>query len=113
MSLLQSPPPVEPRPPRKWLRLALAAGVGAACALAATSAYTWQQMRSDDCIVEAHDRLSMDELISVKRRLQAYREDPSSHLSLSDAELSMLLAHRIEMPVRIDIDGDQSNHKRS
>lgn len=51
--------------------------------------------------------LSLAEMGAIKRRLEAYRGDPSHPLALSGDEVSFLLADNLRYPVFVRVDGDE------
>ncbi|MEZ4317297.1 MAG: hypothetical protein R3F61_07325 [Myxococcota bacterium] len=71
-------------------------------------ATTWwivNRARSTECEIAKHDPLSMDELVSVKKRFTAYKRNPEAGLTLSGPEISMLLEDRADVPVYVDVKG--------
>lgn len=79
--------------------LALGVGLGAAVLLGLA--------RSGTCEVDHHAPLSMDELISVRKRFDVYREHPETSLKVNNHELAMLIEDDSDVPVYLDLDGER------
>jgi hypothetical protein len=80
------------------------AGLLAVAGLGVTG-WVLSEARSSECAIAQHDPLSMDELIDVKKRFTAYKRNPEAGLTLTGAELSMLLEDRADVPVYVDVQG--------
>lgn len=86
-------------------KIALGIVGGAVVLSVGSSVWFVSNARSTHCEIQSHDPLSIKQLIAVKKRFTAYKRSPGSGLTLSGAELSMLLEDRADVPVYIDVQG--------
>jgi hypothetical protein len=75
--------------------------------LAGGGLYLWSLALSDECEELQRADLSIDELVAIKRRVDAYRRDPSSTLHLTGREASFLLREQWRYPVFVSLEGEQ------
>ena len=73
----------------------------------ATAGLLFAAARSGPCEVASHRALSVDELIAVRQRFEAYRSTPELGFSLSEEELGMLLEDPEDVPVFLALEGEQ------
>ncbi len=86
----------------------VAVGVGATLVtLSVGAAYAWSLAVSGSCGDLERADLSIDELVAVKRRVDAYRRDPSTALHLSGREASFVLREQWRYPVFVALHGDE------
>lgn len=88
-------------------RWGMGIGGGLVAALGGLAVVFVVQARSTECAIRQHPPLSMQELIDVRRRFDAYRERPDAGLQLTGEELSMLL--EAEVPMFVEVTGQYVN----
>lgn len=78
----------------------LTLGVGLAAAVLVGLA------RSGSCEVHRHEPLSVDKLIAVRKRFDAYRDNPDEGIVVDDQELAMLIEDAADVPLYLHLDGE-------
>lgn len=75
--------------------------------LVGLSAWTWSAAVSEACAELPREDLSIDEMVSIKQRVDAYRRDPSRPLELSGREASFLVREHLGVRGWLTIEGDE------
>lgn len=94
------------RRPGKRRRIALGIFLVCVGASAWLAAWALHLARPAACQPMPMSDLSLDEMISVKRRIQAHERDPSATMALTGAEASFLLRDNLNYPVQIAVHED-------
>jgi hypothetical protein len=69
--------------------------------------YVWSHVTPVDCVAQGTTDMSMDELVSVTRRLRAHGKEPSEDLTLTGKEATFLLNDNLRLPLRVDTRGEE------